>query len=96
MSKRYFFKEMEVTKTAFSDDADMKFDFDATKIIIANDTSHRVEWIFIPGRDSAEIDGALQKRDQSICLENLNANRLWLRVIGLRKTKVRVWAWGNN
>lgn len=90
-SKRsFFYKKLSVTASAFPDEPQLKFGFDATRVIIVNDhEDSTLTWSFL----NPNIDGELFCADGPISFEGISEGRLWLKTSFEGSAQVRVWAW---
>ena len=78
------------TKTSFSNEADIKFPFTPTRLIIVNDDNKRaVEFSF----SRPDLDGELLPEDGPIIFDHINIDRLWLRLDASGSINIRIWAW---
>ena len=91
-SKGFYFIEKEVTVGAFTDAPDIKFGFQATHVIITNDTKNTLFFSFL----KPDLDGILYEKDGPLALDGLAEGRMWLRAEAGKPTKVRIWAWARG
>lgn len=89
MAKGFFFTEKEVSVTDFTDEPDIKFGFQATHVIITNDTKNILFFSFL----KPDLDGKLYEKDGPLALDGLAEGRMWLKAEANKPTKVRIWAW---
>lgn len=92
--RRFFFEELEITSPNFSEKENVNFGFEATRIIISNDTKNKVEFSFL--KDGNQLDGILYEKDGPISFEGCGEGRAWFRCVTGKPTKVRIWAWGKS
>lgn len=88
--RRFFFEELTVNVTAFPEQPQMKFGFQATHVIVTNDSKHSLDFSFL----KPNLDGRLYEKDGPLALDGLSEGRMWFKVEDATKpVKFRVWAW---
>lgn len=89
--RNFFYERLTISKTSFSNEHDLDFGFQATHIIISNDsTTDSIAFSF----RKSYLDGELFCYDGPLVMDGLSEGKLWLRKISVNDVQVRVWAWG--
>jgi len=86
--RNFFYDKKEIDAAAFPSKAQFIFPFQATRVIIVNDSSSNdIEFSF----RKPHLDGEILSSDGPLVFDQLSEGKLWFR--GTKKVWVRVWAW---
>lgn len=92
--RTFFYSKISVgaqADGAFPSQAQIKIPFQATHVIISND-SDKTDVTFSFNRPN--IDGELLKKEQPITFDGLSIGKIWFfKTLGGENAQVRVWAW---
>lgn len=86
-SSNFFYERKEIGLRDFPDEAHMKIPFQATRLIIANDSDAQVDFSF----KKPALHGELMSHDNPVVLDGVNVGKIWFR--SPQNASVRVWAW---
>jgi len=89
--RNFFYTELDVSVTAFPSTAQIKFPFQATRVIIAMNGKADLHFSF----QKPNIDGRLVPDDAPLAMDGLSEGRLWFKkvAVGPAVLAIRVWAW---
>lgn len=85
--KNFFYNRSEIGLTEFPDEAQVKIPFQATRLIISNDSDAQVDISF----KRPSLHGELFKDDSPLVLDGVSVGKIWIR--SQQNASVRVWAW---
>lgn len=89
--RNFFYKRLVISSTIFTNEHDIDFGFQATSVIITNDsTTDSIGFSF----RKPYLDGELFCNDGPLVMDGLSEGKLWLKKISINDVQVRVWAWG--
>lgn len=92
--RTFFYKKISVGAQAngvFPSNAQIKFPFQATHVIITND-SDKTNLTFSFNRP--DVDGELLKKEQPVTFDGISAGKVWFfKEADKENVQVRVWAW---
>jgi len=86
-SQNFFYKRSEIGLTEFPDEAQIKIPFQATRLIVSNDSDTQVDLSF----KHPSLHGELLKDDSPLVLDGVSVGKIWFR--SPQNASVRVWAW---
>lgn len=93
-NRTFFYKKLSVGAQAngsFPSQAQIKFPFQATHVIISND-SDQTDLTF--SFNTPDIDGELFKKEQPVTFDGISVGKLWFfKETDKPNAQVRVWAW---
>lgn len=88
--RNFYYKRITVSATSFQDQDDLNFGFDATSVIISNDSdTDSIAFSFL----NPHLDGELFCYDEPLVMDGLSEARLWFKKLTVNDVQVRVWAW---
>ena len=88
--RNFFYDRLLITESDFQTGPDLKFGFQATSVMIVNDSDEEtLGFSFRPDF----LDGELFGCDGPWVADGLGEGRLWFRKSGIPDISVRVWAW---
>lgn len=86
-SQNFFYKRAEIGSLEFPDEAQIKIPFQATRLIVSNDSDAQVDLSF----KHPSLHGELLKDDSPLVLDGVSVGKIWFR--SQQNASVRVWAW---
>ena len=97
--KGWFFEEVTVNNGEFTSEPTLEFGFDATHVMIFNDTEGEDELLFAvyPPEDEDDIQGKVTNCEHHQAFDGLSQGRIWLKHGNGAEVqssfKARVYAW---
>jgi len=89
--RNFFYQRLVVSSDIFTNEHDIDFGFQATHVIISNDsTTDSIAFSF----RKPFLDGELFCTDGPLVMDGLSEGRIWFKRISINDVQVRVWAWG--
>lgn len=86
-SQNFFYKRSEIGSLEFPDEAQIKIPFQATRLIVSNDSDAQIDLSF----KHPSLHGELLKDDSPLVLDGVSVGKIWFR--SPHSASVRVWAW---
>lgn len=82
-----YYRNIETGLREFPDEPQVTLPFQASRVIISNDTAAALAFSFQRPR----LDGELFEGDDPLVLDGVGVGRIWLKTAAT--SKVRIWAW---
>jgi len=95
-NRTFFYERQTISVTAFPSDAQFKFPFLATRVLIAVRNLKAQEFITF-SYNGTDTDGELFPDDAPIAFDGVGQGKLWFKSNQNQAAEIRVWAWrGGN